>query len=130
MHWKAIFIGLGTYLLCYVAYTLLTDISIGDDATEIPGWFGVVFAVIGWLVYVIPGYVAGKIASERGVIHGAITGLLVAVVTLLVYFAFIGFRMLEPEYFSNIYMIPLWSAFMCGLGGGLGQLHAKYSLKA
>ena len=130
MNWIAIFKGLVTFVVLYFAHSLLVNMLQGDSGSETFKSYAIPFAVVSWIIYVIPGYVSGKIAQKRGIIHGVITGLLIGVSTLILQFVIAGTELFSSEYIMTAYFIPVWAMFMCGLGGGLGQLHAKRALEA
>jgi hypothetical protein len=70
------------------------------------------------------GYIAASILKSKGLIVGAMTGTLVAVVTVVVSASVLGEAWYGSSLIATTFGFILKYGFYSALGGGIGQLHA------
>ncbi|MCG7898507.1 MAG: hypothetical protein JAY85_08615 [Candidatus Thiodiazotropha weberae] len=127
---KAIVYGVITYPIVYVAYVAFLNVLLPDDPGPYIDWIYALFNIVSWIGLLLPGYFAGRIAQEKGILHGFVVGILAGAGSSA-FFAFVlSEQWLGESAVLNIVYYMTFITFTASVGGGLGQLHAKYRLAA
>jgi hypothetical protein len=127
---KAVVYGIlaciGLYITNIVILPLLANIM--GKAVTGPVFF-FLRQLLGLAIFLVPGFIAGRIAGERGFTHGAIVGVSGTVISALLAF-FVSLIRGSKSYISGD--IILWlgvNAILCGFGGMAGENRDWYKLK-
>lgn len=127
MRWKAIAIGLGGYVALYSGHAfLMTGLANYDEALVSASWAVVLNDLLGLVTWLLPGYFAGRVAKQRGLLHGAVVG---AIGTLCVSAGvFAAFGGIGNSGALGSFAVVFWtlkSAILCSLAAGVGELHVQ-----
>lgn len=121
---KAITYGILSYPLLYAAYVVFLILVVQDDSTTPAEWLGLAINML------LPGYITGRMAQYKGILHGFITGIIAGGISAMGFSVLLGDYWLgESPWLNNTYYISC-IVFMASVGGGIGQLHSKYALRA
>ncbi len=84
IQWNAIGAGILSFVALFALFGLLLLFALAflSESISSAALYGS-FKVIGLLSWALPGYVAARIAGQRGWLHGALTGLLVGGLVLV-----------------------------------------------
>lgn len=124
---QAIFKGTATYGILYLIMFLLTSTT-GEFLAGYWGQF--VFSPYMTLMYPVAGYVAGKQAISHGIKHGALVGAAVALITAAISIPLMGATWYGESAIGGTLNYLITCIIMCGLGGGVGELHTIKKLQA
>jgi hypothetical protein len=122
---KALIFGAGVYVAVYALHA--GGLTFVGNVT--PGvWKSQVFVSLDHFVslvtWAIAGYVAGRIATARGILHGVVVGVLCVFITafgLYVLGVFTSWARVGTSVLSGW----LLGMFVCTLAGGVGELYAR-----
>ncbi len=122
----AIFAGVLTFAALYALLGLLLLFVLALLSERVPShWLYGGFKALGLLSWIVPGYVAARIAGRRGWLHGALTGIgvgSIVVITMALTFSWEG---TEHDAVRNSMVTTfLLVLLLCTLGGWLGDLLA------
>lgn len=78
MNWKALSVGVLSYPLLWLVWSLLSP----QYEHEIPKWYTLIFDAFYLLLPVISGFLGGYLAKDRGMQHGALIGAVIAMLSL------------------------------------------------
>jgi len=81
----------------------------------------VLWHVLGWALYLVPGFIAGVLARRSGLMHGALVGLLTAPIMAVLLYAF-GFWAAVRT--SSLAYGAILGVVWCSLAGFVGELIA------
>ena len=120
---KAILFGVITYGLLYIALFVATNLT-GD---LLQGYWGQ-FAISPYMtmMYPIAGYVSGLKAQSKGLLHGSLVGVCIAILTAIIAYSFIGLAWFGESIIGGTLNYLFTCVIICGLSGGVGEL---YSIK-
>ncbi|MES9826616.1 MAG: hypothetical protein ABW127_19535 [Candidatus Thiodiazotropha endolucinida] len=127
---RAIIYGVVSYPVFYLVLLILSNTILPSEEGELQKWMAALVSIIGWFIYLVPGYVAGRISHIRGIPHGFIVGIIVGVISATLFWLILGERWYGESLALNTFYYISFIVFMASIGGGLGQLHSKYSFKA
>ena len=118
---KAILFGTAIYGGLYLLLLILTTLT----GEFFQGYWGQ-FALSPYmtLMYPIAGYAAGIKSINHGLLHGALVGVCIALITAAISITFIGEEWFGESIIGGTLNYLLSCAIMCGLGGGIGELHS------
>ncbi len=122
VNWKAIVFGLAAFIVSYGAYTVFVASYMGNIEDELPHWFDAAFYVIGWIVFIIPGYAAMRIAKAKWLMTGAVTGAFVAVIYVIGLLSMFGMSKDIVEYSQESAEIFLLSVLLSVFGAGVSRV--------
>jgi hypothetical protein len=100
------------------------------EAPVLTAVVGTINGILGALVWLVPGIVAGWSAKKAGLGHGAVIG---AVGYMAAYFLLTLFPQLGFSDSRNVFEFIYGAAgvaFLCSLAGGVGELYAVRRLRA
>ena len=119
---KAVIIGTAVYGFLYLILFVITNLT-GDF---LDGYWGQ-FAVSPYmtLMYPVAGYVAGNKSRNYGLLHGALAGASIALITAAIAIPIIGEGWYGESAIGGTLNYLFSCVIMCGLGGGVGELHAN-----
>jgi len=118
MNWKAVLLGLLSYPILWVIWLFLSP----EYAHKGVHWFTIASNLFYLLMPVISGFLAAHIARTRGFYHGALVGVLIALLSTGVWAAI---DILDMQMLSPLAGIVLLSA----LGGALSQGYRAFVAK-
>jgi hypothetical protein len=124
---KALILGAGVYVAVYVLHAgVLTFVG-----NVTPGvWKSQVFVSLNHLVslvtWAIAGYIAGRIATARGILHGVVVGVLCVLITVLGSYV-LGVFTSWARVGTSVLSGWLLGMFVCALAGGVGELYARHA---
>jgi len=127
---KAITYGILSYPLLYAAYVVFLNLVAQDDSTTPAEWLVLAINILSWLGLLLPGYITGRMAQYKGILHGFITGIVAGGVSAMGFSVLLGDYWLGESPWLNITYYISYIVFMASVGGGIGQLHSKYALRA
>lgn len=78
--------------------------------------------VLGWALYLVPGFIAGFVSRRSGLIHGALVGVLTVPIMAILLYAY-GFWSAVPT--SSLVYGALLGVVWCSLAGLVGELIAS-----
>lgn len=127
MHWKALAIGVGGYVALYSGHAfLMTGLANYDESLVSAAWAVVANDLLALVTWLLPAYFAGRVAKQRGLLHGAVVGV---VGTLCVSAAILAaFGEIGNSGALGSFAVVFWtlkSAILCSLAAGVGELHAQ-----
>lgn len=118
MNWKALLLGLLSYPLLWVIWLFLSP----EYQHKSVHWFSILSDAFYLLMPVVSGFLAAHIAKSKGLLHGALVGVLIALVSVGVWAAM--------DILDTKMLLPLAGiALLSTLGGGLSQLYQSYAKK-
>ncbi|MES9871347.1 MAG: TIGR04086 family membrane protein [Sedimenticola sp.] len=110
MNWKAVLLGTASYPLLWLIWLFLSP-GYAHTASE---WHALVYNVFLFVMPFFPGFLAGYIARERGLLHGAVVGV---VISLLILTLWTALDMLD----STILLSVAGALALSSAGGALSQ---------
>lgn len=124
---KPVLIGAAVYLLLYAV--LLAMYQLPDDLLT-NQWVQLILTPYHLVMLPACGYIAARISRQQGISVGAACGVVVALGTVAVSASILG----PAWYGESLLVATLGSAikygFYSGLGGGVGELHARKRFSA
>ena len=120
----AIVAGVLSFAALYALLGLLLLFVLALLSEHVPSyWLYGGFKVLGLLSWIVPGYVAARIAGRRGWLHGLLTGIgvgLIVVVTMAFTFSWEG--TMHDEVRTSMLTTFLLVLMLCTLGGWVSDL--------
>lgn len=123
INYVAILAGLGTYCVLTVIHHWMT---FGGSSflralfDEITVWDLYIQPLYSIVNAVAPGYVAGRIAKQHGLVHAGIVALFGALLTPLITKLYSG----GGNYALEVYWVIITSGVLCTFSGLVGEYHA------
>jgi MFS family permease len=116
---KALRWGLALFIVLYATHLLLLPLLVGTEGggKESSGTLYAVHQFLGLATCLVAGFVAARIAGERGFLHGAVVG---GVGTLLTFLAALLWSLATGAKFLGMGMLPFWmmvNGFLAGFAG-------------
>jgi putative membrane protein (TIGR04086 family) len=125
----AIGAGILSFVALYVLLGLLILFALALFSERLPSavLYGS-FKIVGLASWAVPGYVAARIAGQRGWLHGALTGVAVGLlVTLSMTFTFSWEGTVHDAVRDSMLKMFVIAWALCTLGGGLADILAARS---
>ena len=122
----AIGAGILSFIALYVLLGLMILFALALFSERIPSavLYGS-FKIVGLVSWAVPGYVAARVAGQRGWLHGALTGVAVGLlVALSMTFTFSWEGTVHDAVRNSMLKTFVIAWGLCTLGGGLGDLIA------
>ena len=77
--------------------------------------------LMGVIIILVPGFLAGRIATERGFIHGAATGAIGTLLTALAALIVALFRSRGIPISGTLFFWLIMNSILCGFGGMVAE---------
>ena len=119
-HAKPILIGVLSYL---PIYAVLWGMALFPDS-----WIQLLVTPYSLIMLPACGYIAARVSRKNGLFVGATTGLLIAVVTVVISAFLIGEQWYGESLAATTFGFMLKYGFYSALGGGVGELHTRRGL--
>lgn len=127
----AIVAGVLSFVALYALLALLMLFALALLSERVPTqWLYGSFKMLGLLSWMVPGYIAARIAGRTGWLHGALTGIgvgLLVVLTMALTFSWEG--TLHDEVRASMLTTFLLVLLLSTLGGWAGDLQRGYSAR-
>jgi len=118
MNWKAVILGTATYPVLWLVWLLLSPMY---EHTTIH-LYALIFNVFYLLMPVVPGFLSAHIAKAKGLMHGVVTGVLIALLSSLFWF--------QMDILTVEMLLPLAGmVVIAAVGGYLSQLQQKWIVR-
>ena len=116
---KAVGIGLAVFTILFCTIGLINmQLSLRTGQSVLIAWVN----ISGLMVYILPGFIGGRLAGKWGFLHGAVIGLFATLVTVVLYS--IKAHHAYPGFVENWGVWFLFGAVTCGIGGVLWDIYA------
>jgi len=128
LNYVAILAGLSTYCVLIVIHHWMTFggpsflLALFDEITIWDLYIQPLYSVVSAIA---PGYVAGRIAKQHGLVHAGIVALLCALLTPLITKLYSG----GGNYALEVYWVIITSGVLCTFSGLVGEYHAGRIIK-
>ena len=132
LHLGAIGAGILSFIALYVLLGLVILFALAFLSERVPSTalYGS-FKIIGLASWAAPGYIAARIAGQRGWLHGALTGIGVgALVTVSMMFTFSWEGSVHAEVRDSMLKTFALAWLLCTLAGGLADIIAARRRRA
>ena len=126
---KAILWGVGIFVLGYACQNFIYPApgiyQVYSSSWEHSDWTEFLHSLIPLFISIVPGYVAGRIANNHGILHGVIVGVLGSTVSVVIVSSVNGEQWVVSTIISNVFHGAYWYGILNAAGGGVGELHAR-----
>jgi hypothetical protein len=118
---KAVIYGVLAYVGLYFIDILVVQLlasatsSMAADGTNYV--YSLLSQFMGVVVILVPGFLAGRIATERGFTHGAVTGAIGTLLTALAALIVALFRSRGIPISGTLFFWLIMNSILCGFGG-------------
>jgi hypothetical protein len=118
---KAVIYGVLAYVGLYFIDILVVQLlasatsSMAADGTNYV--YSLLSQFMGVVVILVPGFLAGRIATERGFTHGAVTGAIGTLLTALAALIVALFRSRGIPISGTLFFWLIMNSMLCGFGG-------------
>ncbi|MDQ3958845.1 MAG: hypothetical protein M3255_00780 [Pseudomonadota bacterium] len=122
---KAVIYGVLAYVGLYFIDILVVQLlasatsSMAADGTNYV--YSLLSQFMGVVVILVPGFLAGRIATERGFTHGAVTGAIGTLLTALAALIVALFRSRGIPISGTLFFWLIMNSMLCGFGGMAGE---------
>jgi hypothetical protein len=118
---KAVIYGVLTFLGLYFINILVSQLLLSAISPMAAGGTNYAYMflsqLMGVAVLLVPGFVAGRIATERGFTHGAVTGAIGTLLTALAALIVAFFRSRGIPISGTLFFWLIMNSMLCGFGG-------------
>jgi hypothetical protein len=118
---KAVIYGVLTFVGLYFINILVSQLLSSAISPMAAGGTNYVYMflsqLMGVAVLLVPGFVAGRIATERGFTHGAVTGAIGTLLTALAALIVAFFRSRGIPISGTLFFWLIMNSMLCGFGG-------------
>jgi ATP/ADP translocase len=118
---KAVIYGVLTFVGLYFIDILVVQLLASATGAMAAGGTNYAYMflsqLMGVAILLVPGFLAGRIANERGFIHGAVTGAIGTLLTALAALIVALFRSRGIPISGTLFFWLIMNSMLCGFGG-------------
>jgi putative membrane protein (TIGR04086 family) len=118
---KAVIYGVLTFVGLYFINILVVQLLLSATSDVAAGGANYAYMflsqLMGVIILLVPGFLAGRIANERGFIHGAVTGAIGTLLTALAALIVALFRSRGIPISGTLFFWLIMNSMLCGFGG-------------